>query len=101
MKRLSQQWITGMVIAACLGCSRAPSLVEYPSRTQMPWNGSVVSVPVIVVGVVKQSSLMGTAHKSRWNDNDMVQLVRLDVTFENVIKGDMFRGMVTSSSIEA
>ena len=55
----------------------------------MPWNGSVVSVPVIVVGVVKHSSWMGTAHKSRWDEDEMVQLIRVDVTFENVIKSDI------------
>lgn len=58
----------------------------------MPWNGSVVSIPVIVVGVVNQSSWMGTARKSRWDEDETVQLVRLDVTFENVIKGDVKSG---------
>ncbi len=80
------------IVIACLGCSRTPSLYEYPPFTRMPGNDKVALVPIIAVGVVKHSSLLGKPHDSRWNDGSLMQLVRLDVKLENIIQGDTAPG---------
>jgi hypothetical protein len=80
------------VLLLSTACERVPPLVEYESNT--------VSVTeqltsIVIVGRILAHSAVGRPHPSRWDPQSPMQLYKVTVQVENVLRGDVKRGTVS------
>lgn len=83
--------ITSWIAAASLfaafnvACARTPRLTEYDEQS----NEQARAAPLVVVGVVDSDSPVGRTVPSRRNPNYPMQLHRINVRIENVLRGSL------------
>jgi hypothetical protein len=83
-----------LLISATLqtACERVPLLVEYKN------NGSLglylESAPIIIVGQILKHVYVGHPHPSRWDPNQPMQLCKVTVRVENILRGDIGAAVV-------
>src|SRR6185312_2004434 len=75
-----------------VGCGRSPSIVEYQRNGLDPATGGMPSfVPIILVGQIVAYSELGRSRSSRWDATNRIQLCRIIVRVENVLRGGVAR----------
>jgi hypothetical protein len=87
-----------LVCTICFtACDRSPAISEYPPLTDLPFD-RIATVPVILVGQIVAYSKIGGPRPSRWarsyGTSDLMQLNRITVRVENVLQGNVSRGIV-------
>lgn len=73
----------------CVGCEKASSLVAYPTNS-----GYLESAPVILVAQLVKDDAVGQSHPSRWSPDQPMQLYRITVHVENVLRGNVQSGLI-------
>jgi hypothetical protein len=73
------------------GCARPPHLTEYDEQS----NEQARSAPFVVVGVVDSDSPVGRTVPSRRNPNYPMQLHRINVRIENILRGSLSERNIT------
>jgi hypothetical protein len=86
--------LLGAVILLSTACERVPPLVEYESSEGGLTQQRVASVPIVIVGRILAHSEVGRPHPSRWDVKYPMQLYKVTVQVENVLRGDLDRGTV-------
>ena len=77
------RWCVPWLLVLSVGCSRAPQLREYEDRA----NEQADQAPLVVVGVAEGDERVGRPVPSRDDHNYPMQLHRVKVHVENVLKG--------------
>jgi hypothetical protein len=72
-----------LLIALDTGCSRTPRLTEYDEQS----NSQARSAPLVVVGVADSDVPIGRPVPSRQDPDYPMQLHRVKVRIENILKG--------------
>jgi hypothetical protein len=82
-----QPWLAApfLLIALDAACSRAPRLTEYDEQS----NSQASSAPLVVVGVADSDVPIGHPVPSRRDPNFPMQLHRVKIRIENVLKGSV------------
>lgn len=96
LKRRKHKWLlTTLVFAALLGCGRRTGTPDRPlikERPPLTGRGStadyLLAAPVILVGLVLSAVPAEQPHPSQYG-HWPVQLIRVKVKVENVLKGDV------------
>jgi len=80
-------WLVGLLLLITLSaaCSRAPHLTEYDEQS----NSQARSAPLVVVGVADADVPIGRTVPSRHDPVYPMQLHRVRVRIENVLKGSV------------
>lgn len=83
--------LVAVVVSACLisSCNRHSGISEYPPFIDLPFDERVAGVPIILVGRVTGSSAVGKPRRSVWGASGEVQMYRVNVSVENLLKGDL------------
>jgi hypothetical protein len=83
------------VIMLSTACERVPPLVEYESSGGGLTQQGIASVPIVIVGRILAHSEIGRPHPSRWDSKYPMQLYKVTVQVENVLRGDIESGTVS------
>jgi hypothetical protein len=67
-----------------IGCERVPPLVDYQKGSM---GVGLETAPVIIVGQILNNRYVGRPHPSHWYPDDPMQLGRVTVRLENVLRG--------------
>ncbi len=67
-----------------ISCERIPELVDYQNGG---YRVDLESAPVIVVGTIAGHACLGQPHRSHWHPDQSMQLCRVTVRLENVLRG--------------
>lgn len=86
--------LLGAVILLSTACERVPPLVEYQSSGGGLTQQRIASVPIVIVGRILAHSEVGRPHPSRWDTGYPMQLYKVTLQIENVLRGDVDRGTV-------
>jgi hypothetical protein len=81
------------VIILSAACERVPPLVEYES-SGAGLTQQIASVPIVIVGRILAHSEVGHPHPSRWDAKYPMQLYKVTVQVENILRGDVKPGIV-------
>jgi hypothetical protein len=74
-----------MVVVVFSGCSRVPRLIEYDEQS----NAHARSAPLVIVGLAGSDERIGRPVPSRRDPNYPMQLHRVKVKIENVLRGSI------------
>jgi hypothetical protein len=87
------RWIAAAALFAAfdVACARTPRLTEYDEQS----NEQARAAPLVVVGVVDSDSSVGRTVPSRRNPNYPMQLHRINVRIENVLRGSLSERNIT------
>lgn len=90
---LITKWFAAASLCAALniGCARTPHLIEYDEQT----NEQARSAPFVVVGLVDSVSRIGRPVPSRHDPSYPMQLHRISVQIENVLRGSINERTIT------
>lgn len=69
-----------------ISCERIPELVDYQNGG---YRMNLESAPVIIVGTIAGHAYLGQPHPSHWYPDQPMQLCRVTVRVENVMRGDV------------
>lgn len=80
-------------ISLCVSCERVPRLVEYGNNQERSTAESLSAAPIILVGQIAAYRELGRPRPSRF-DAEPIQLCRITVQVETVLRGDVAPGEV-------
>lgn len=90
---LITKWVAAasLFVALNAGCDRTPHLTEFDEQS----SEQARSAPLVVVGVVNSDSPVGRHVPTRRNPNYPMQLHRISVQIENVLRGQITERTIT------
>lgn len=94
-------WIVaGYISLISAGCARVPDLPDLfrASERVMPYDARLrgeLAAPIIIVGLVETEEEVGRPRRSRGDPKLGVQLTRVEVLVEQVLRGSASRGTLT------
>jgi hypothetical protein len=73
------------------GCEKVPPLIEYRNGG---YRVNLESAPIIIVGQILKHVYVGHPYPSRWDPNMPMQLCKVTVRVENVLRGDVHETII-------
>jgi hypothetical protein len=78
-----------LLLALTAGCEKIPHIVEDRSDVGALTNDGIASAPVFIVGLIAAYKEIGPPKPSRYDKRTPMQLCRITVRLENVLRGDI------------
>ncbi len=78
------------------GCTGPRFLDQQSPQSEEDYIAQVSSAPIVIVGVIEADSLVRAPIPSHWNENVPLQLRKLSIRVENVLRGGAIPGQVTA-----
>ena len=87
MKRFALLLVTSGLY---VGCQQVPKLTDYRVTNDMSgYQSWVDSVPIVIVGTINEDLPVNRPVRSHWNPEVLLQLHRLRIHVENVLRGNV------------
>ena len=88
-KQRALRFLLYMLVVLSTGCEAIPHIVEDPGDTAGLTNDGIASAPVVIVGQITAYKEIGPPKPSRFDKSTPIQLCRITVRLENVLRGDI------------